>query len=180
MASGIIGITSFAVAALATAGTTLAAVAGPVGAIIGAVLCVASVVVDIISSLNPYRQIDRDISLIKELTTNSKKLLDFDQEKLHQFVPSHVNFKFSWVYEMNQGLALEYVRGRGSDYYVPVTFRLEVPPKKDEDEYLTVAENKIFDKSKYPSNYIWRPQGFFKLGYDFSANLWRMNSTVLR
>lgn len=167
LASGIVGITSFAVAALATAGTTLAAVAGPIGAIIGAVLCVASVIVDIISSLNPYRQIDRDISWIKELTENSKKLLDFDQEKLNQFVPKHVNFQFSWVYEMNQGLALEYVRGRVDEYYKSVTFRLERPPKKDESGYITIGENKELDKSKYPSNFFWNPQGIVKLGYDF-------------
>ena len=167
LASGIVGITSFAVAALATAGTTLAAVAGPVGAIIGAVLCVASVIIDVIASLNPYKQINRDIELIKELTTNSKKLLDFDQEKLNQFVPSHAKFKFSWVYEMNQGLALEYVRGRASEYYVPVKFRLELPPKKDEEGYIIVGENKEFDKSKYPKNFFWNPQGLVNLGYDF-------------
>lgn len=167
LASGIVGITSFAVAALATAGTTLAAVAGPVGAIIGAVLCVASVIIDVISSLNPYKQIDRDISLLEELTENSKKLLDFDKEKLNQFVPSHAKFKFSWVYEMNQGLALEYVRGRASEYYVPVKFRLERPPKKDEDGYITIGENKDFDKSKYPKNLFWNPRGVVKIGHDF-------------
>eukprot|EP00795_Rhopilema_esculentum_P015536 gene15536-6799_t len=147
MASGIVGLAGFAVAALATAGTTIAAVAGPVGAIVGAILGIASVLVEVIASLNPYKQIEQDIQLIRDLTTNSKKLLDVDKEKLKEMVPSQSNFTFSWIYEMNQGLALEYVKGRDEENYVPVKFRRELTPR-EVDGYLVVGKNKIFDKGR--------------------------------
>ena len=166
MASGMVGLASFAVAALATAGTTIAAVAGPVGAIVGAILGIASVLVEVIASLNPYKQIEQDIQLIRDLTTNSKKLLDVDKEKLKEMVPSQSNFTFSWIYEMNQGLALEYVKGRDEENYVPVKFRRELAPR-EVDGYLVVGKNKIFDKGRYPGNLFWNPQGLVNLGYDF-------------
>eukprot|EP00795_Rhopilema_esculentum_P015537 gene15537-6800_t len=166
MASGIVGLASFAVAALATAGTTIAAVAGPVGAIVGAILGIASVLVEVIASLNPYKQIEQDIQLIRDLTTNSKKLLYVDEEKLKEMVPSQSNFTFSWIYEMNQGLALEYVKGRDEENCVPVKFRRE-PAPREVDGYLVVGKNKIFDKGRYPGNLFWNPQGLVNLGYDF-------------
>ena len=166
IASGIVGLASFAVAALATAGTTIAAVAGPVGAIVGAILGIASVLVEVIASLNPYKQIEQDIQLIRDLTTNSKKLLDVDKEKLKEMVPSQSNFTFSWIYEMNQGLALEYVRGRSDDNYRPVTFRRETTPR-EVDGYLVVGKNKKFNKGRYPGNLFWNPKGLVDLGFDF-------------
>ena len=130
LASGLAGITGFAVAALANAGSTIAAVAGPIGAVVGAVLGIASIIVEIIASINPYKEINQHIDMIKKLTENSKKLLDADKENLNNLVPSRTDFIFSWVFEVNQGLLLEYVRGRWDEYYEPVKFRLEVPPKE--------------------------------------------------
>ena len=166
LASGLAGITGFAVAALATAGSTIAAVAGPIGAVVGAVLGIASIIVEIIASINPYNEINQHIDMIKTLTENSKKLLDADKENLNNLVPSRTDFIFSWVFEVNQGLLLEYVRGRWDEYYEPVKFRLKVPPK-EEGGYMTIGEMKYLDKGKYPDNVFWNPSGLVDLGYDF-------------
>ena len=166
LASGLAGITGFAVAALTAAASTIAAVAGPIGAVVEEVLGIASVIVEIIASINPYNEIDEHVDMIKALTENSKKLLDADKENLHKLVPSRKDFTFSWVYEVNQGLLLEYVRGRWDEYYEPVKFRLEVPPK-EEGGYMTVGKMKVLNKERYPSNVFWNPSGLVDLGYDF-------------
>ena len=54
VASGAVGVTSFVVGALATAGSVVATVAGPIGAIVGCVLSLASIIIDLINSANPY------------------------------------------------------------------------------------------------------------------------------
>ena len=166
LASGLAGLTAFAVAALATAGSTIAAVAGPIGAVIGAVLGIASIIVEIIAAHNPYNQIDQDIERIKQLTDNSKIMLDANIANLQKLVPSRGNFSFSWVYEVNEGLMLAYVRGRVSQSDVPVKFRLENPPRED-DGYMVVGENQVLDKGKYPNNVFWNPSGLVNIGYDF-------------
>ncbi len=166
LASGLAGLTGFAVAALATAGSTLAAVAGPIGAVIGAVLGIASIIVEIIAAHNPYTQIDADVKMLKQLADKSKELLDTDMQNLGKLLPTQANFEFSWVYGINQGHLIEYVRGRADEYYVPVKFRLDESGRKEGD-YMVVGEKKQFDKSKYPDNLFWNPQGIVDLGYDF-------------
>eukprot|EP00794_Sanderia_malayensis_P010816 gene10816-biopygen8644 len=167
LASGLAGLTGFAVAALATAGSTLAAVAGPVGAIIGAVLGIASIIVEIISSLNPYTQIDKDLSMLNELRKSSKKYLDADFDNLQKLVPSHANFSFSWVYELNQGHLLEVTgTGKNSLNRELVEFRLD-KTGKIENRYMVVGGKTKFDKSRYPDNLFWNPSGIVDLGYDF-------------
>ena len=146
LASGIAGITGFAVGALAAAGSTIAAVAGPIGAVIGAVLGLASILVEIFAAFNPYTKINQDIDLIKKLTDNSKKILDQNMKNLQKMVPSRGNFSFSWVFEANEGLMLEFVRGRADTDNVPLRDQLHVsalercpfrgnnahkPPKRD-------------------------------------------------
>jgi len=59
VASGAVEVTAFVVGALATTGSTLAAVAGPVGAIIGCLLSLASIIIDLIDSVNPYGTIKK-------------------------------------------------------------------------------------------------------------------------
>ncbi len=166
LASGLAGITGFAVAALATAGSTLAAVAGPVGAIIGAILGITAIIVEIIASLNPYIQIDKDIKMLNQLRDASKKYLDADAQNLQKLVPTQANVSFSWVYELNQGHLIDIVTGRAEEHQQPVVFRLD-KTGKTEGSYLIVGEKKQFDKSKYPKNLFWNPQGIIDLGYDF-------------
>eukprot|EP00794_Sanderia_malayensis_P010819 gene10819-biopygen8649 len=166
LASGLAGLTGFAVAALATAGTTLAAVAGPVGAIIGAILGIASIIVEIIATLNPYTKIDKDLSMLNELRDASKKYLDADFENLQKLIPSQANFSFSWVYELNQGHLIDLVTGRAREHQRPVEFRLDKTGKM-ENGYMVVGKKKQFDKRKYPNNFFWNPSGIVDLGYDF-------------
>ena len=67
-------MTAFVVGALATAGSTLAAVAGP-GAIIGCVLSLASIIIDLINSENPYGTIKNHLETIQKLKEGSLKYL---------------------------------------------------------------------------------------------------------
>ena len=167
LASGLAGLTAFAVWVLATAGSTLAVVVGPIGAVIAAVLGVSAIIVEIIVSLNPYTKIDQDINTIKKLSEESKKLLDANMENLQNLVTGRQkNFQFSWVYEVKESLMLEYIQGRAAENKIPVTFRLEIPPV-EEDGYMTIGENKVFDKDKYPNNFFWNPSGLEDIGYDF-------------
>ena len=167
IAAGVAGLAGFAVGALATAGSTLAAVAGPIGAIVGAVLSITSIIIEIIYS-NPYPKIEQDINMLQELTTKSKEQLDADISNLHQLIPRHVDFKFSWVFEMNQGLAIEGVPGRivekGND--VKFEFPRQNSPR-EEDGYIIIGKNRKFDKSKYDNSIFWNPRGVVTLGYDF-------------
>lgn len=112
LASGLAGITGFVVSALATTGSTLAAVAGPVGALVGAILGLAAIMVEIFTALNPYRQIESHVKMIRDLTDRSKKLLDRNIQDLPSLVPQRDHFEFSWVYEVNQGLMIENIQGR--------------------------------------------------------------------
>ena len=166
IASGVAGITGFVAGALATAGSTLAAVAGPVGAVIGALLGIASIIVEIVAAFNPYTRINKEIKLIKTLRDNSKKLLDADMKNLANLVSSRSNFTFSWVFEANQGLMVEYIHGRIKDWHNPLKFRLEIP-LKEEDGYMVVGKNRKFDKSRYAGNTFFNPSGLTNLGYDF-------------
>ena len=166
IASGVAGITGFVAGALATVGSTLAAVAGPVGAIVGALLGIASIIVEIVAAMNPYTRINKEIKMIKTLRDNSKKLLDADMKNLASLVTSRSNFTFSWVFEANQGLMVEYIHGRVRDWEDPLKFRLETPPK-EEGGYMVVGKNRNFDKGMYGGNLFFSPSGLTKLGYDF-------------
>ena len=166
LASGLAGVTGFVVAALATTGSTLAAVAGPVGALIGAILGLASIMVEIFTALNPYRQIEQDVRMIKDLTDRSKKMLERNIKDLPNLVPQRDHFEFSWVYQLNQGLLVENIQGRWTSLSQRVEFKLENPPK-EENGYLVVGPKRHLDKSKYPSNLFWNPQGLVDIGYDF-------------
>ena len=170
IASGVAGIVGFTVGALATAGSTLAAVAGPVGAVVGAILGIASILVEVAATayVNPYTAINKDIDLIKTLTTNSQKQLDINIENLNLLFSkqTRIDFEFSWVFQSNEGLMLEYVRGRGDEMDVPLKFRLKTPPK-EEDGYIVIGKNKDFDKDKYPKTSFVKPTGLIKIGYDF-------------
>ena len=167
IASGVAGITGFVAGALATAGSTLAAVAGPVGAVIGALLGIASIIVEIVASFNPYTRINKEIKMIKTLRDNSKKLLDVDMKNLANLVPNGSNFTFSWVFEANQGLMVEYIHGRIKDWRVPLKFRLETPRRKEEGGYIVVGKKRKFDKGRYAGNLFFSPSGLTNLGYDF-------------
>ena len=166
IASGVAGVTGFVAGALATVGSTLAAVAGPVGAVIGALLGIASIIVEIVAALNPYTQINKEIKLIKTLRDNSKKLLDADMKNLASLVSSRSNFTFSWVFEANQGLMVEYIHGRVRDWEDPLKFRLETPPK-EEGGYMVVGKDRKFDKGRYAGNLFFKPSGLVSLGYDY-------------
>lgn len=166
IASGVAGITGFVVGALATVGSTLAAVAGPVGAIIGALLGIASIIVEIVAAFNPYTRINKEIKFIKTLRDNSKKLLDADMKNLASLVSSRNNFTFSWVFEANQGLMVEYIHGRIKDWDDPLKFRLETPAR-EESGYIVVGKNRKFDKGRYGGNVFFKPGGLTNLGYDY-------------
>lgn len=167
IAAGVAGLAGFAVGALAAAGSTLAAVAGPIGAIVGAVLSITSIIIEIIYS-NPYPKIEQDINMLQQLTTKSKEQLDADIGNLHQLIPRNVDFKFSWVFEMNQGLVIEGVQGRAVERGIEAKFELpRQNPPREEDGYITIGKNRKFDKSKYDNSPFWNPRGVVTLGYDF-------------
>ena len=70
------------------------------------------------------------------------------------------------MFEANEGLMLEFVRGRADTDNVPLKFRLENPPKES-DGYMVVGQNQVLDKGKYPQNIFWKPSGLVNIGYDF-------------
>lgn len=166
LASGLAGITGFVVSALATTGSTLAAVAGPVGALVGAILGLAAIMVEIFTALNPYRQIESHVKMIRDLTDRSKKLLDRNIKDLPNLVPQRDHFEFSWVYEVNQGLMIENIQGRLQMWGHHVTFKPE-NPSKEKNGYLVIGPERHLDKSKYPGNFFWNPTGLENIGYDF-------------
>lgn len=166
LASGLAGITGFVVSALATTGSTLAAVAGPVGALVGAILGLAAIMVEIFTALNPYRQIESHVKMIRDLTDRSKKLLDRNIQDLPSLVPQRDHFEFSWVYEVNQGLMIENIQGRLKRWGHHVMFKPE-NPSKEENGYLVIGPKRKVDQSMYPGNLFWNPTGLVNIGYDF-------------
>lgn len=71
VASGAVRVTAFVLGALATSGTTVALVAGSVGAIIGYLLWLASITIDSINSVNPYGTIKQHLETIQKLEIGS-------------------------------------------------------------------------------------------------------------
>ena len=136
LASGLAGTTGFVVSAFATTGFTLAAVAGPVGALVGGILGLAAIMVEISTALKPYRQIESHS--IRDLTDRSKKLLDRNINDLPKLVPQRDHFEFSWVYEVNQGLMIENIQGRTQMWGHHVAFKPE-NPSKEENGYLVIG-----------------------------------------
>ena len=181
VASGAVGVTAFVVGALATAGSTLAAVAGPIGAIIGCVLSLASIIIDLINSENPYGTIKNHLETIQKLKEGSLKYLQNQVNITHQVTPVFkYNTGFDTIYEINQGNLIQGMRGEsvkhisGVDDDPNIIFDGKISPGR-ENGYLTKGKKRIFDKSKYPQNLFFRPQGLVPLGYDFYGNVTKPN-----
>ena len=117
VASGAVGVTAFVVGALATAGSTLAAVAGPIGAIIGCVLSLASIIIDLINSENPYGTIKNHLETIQKLKEGSLKYLQNQVNTTHQVTPVlKYNTGFDTIYEINQGNLIQGMRGESVEH----------------------------------------------------------------
>ena len=180
VASGAVGVTAFVVGALATAGSTLAAVAGPVGAIIGCLLSLASIIIDLINSVNPYGTIKNHLETIQKLKEGSLQYLENQVNITQQVTPVFKqNTGFDSIYEINQGNLILGMRADsvqnipGVDDDPNILFDAEISPG-EEDGYLTMGKNRIFDKSKY-GNIIFKPKGKVTLGYDFYGKLVKPN-----
>nr|BAJ78235.1 toxin [Actineria villosa] len=179
VASGTVGLVSFVVSALAIAGSTLAAVAGPIGAIIGCILGVAAIIIDLVNSVNPHTKIKHHLETIQALKEGSLQYLE-NHVNLTQAMTSSINrdVGFDTVYQVNQGNLITGVFGekgksvRGVDTDLFLDFKSKNFPGQ-ENGYLTMGQNRDFDKSKY-ANSVWRPSGSVKLGYDFYGK--RVNS----
>ena len=172
VASGAVGVTSFVVGALATAWSTLAAVAGPVGAIIGCLLSLASIIIDLINSVNPYGTIKNHLETIQKLKEGSLQYLQNQVDITNQVTPVfNYNTGFGTIYEINQGNLIQGMRSEsvqhisGVDDDPNIKFSSKKRPGHEND-YLTMGKNRIFDKSKY-GNIIFKPKGTVQLGYDF-------------
>ena len=172
VASGAVGVTAFVVGALATTGSTLAAVAGPVGAIIGCLLSLASIIIDFINSVNPYGTIKNHLETIQKLKEGSLQYLE-NQVDITQQITSvfKQNAGFDTIYEINQGNLIvglrdeQFLSVKGVDKDKNIIFNAKIRPGQ-EDGYLTMGKNRIFDNSKY-GNFFFRPTGKVSLGYDF-------------
>ena len=181
VASGAVGVTSFVVGALATAGSVVATVAGPVGAIVGCVLSLASIIIDLINSANPYGTIKDHLETIQKLKKGSLQYLQNQVNTTRQITPVFKqNTGFDTIYEINQGNLIEANRPglpslwSGVDRDPDVIFDARNSPG-NESGYLTMGKKRIFDKSKYPQNFFFRPQGLVPLGYDFYGNVTKPN-----
>ena len=172
VASGAVGLTAFVVGALATAGTALAAFAGPVGAIIGCLLSLASIVIDLINSQNPYGRIKDHIGIIQKLKEGSLEYLENQVNITKEVTPyfKH-NTGFNTIYEINQGNLIEGMRSsehqpiQGVDNEPNLIFSARSPAGR-ENGYITRGKKRTFDKSNY-ANIIYQPEGTVDLGYDF-------------
>ena len=183
--SGAVGVTSFVVGALATAGSVVATVAGPVGAIVGCVLSLASIIIDLINSANPYGTIKDHLETIQKLKKGSLQYLQNQVNITRQITPVFKqNTGFDTIYEINQGNLIEANRPglpslwSGVDRDPNVIFDARNSPG-NESGYLTMGKKRIFDKSKYPQNFFFRPQGLVPLGYDFYGNVTKPNGNGL-
>ena len=180
VASGAVGVTAFVVGALATAGSTLAAVAGPVGAIIGCLLSLAAIIVDLINSVNPYGTIKDHLETIQKLKEGSLLYLQNQVNITHQVTPAFKqNTGFDTIYEINQGNLIQGMRTEsvqhisGVDDDPNIMFKATISPGQ-ENGYLTMGKNRMFDKSEY-GNIIFRPKGIVPIGYDFYGNITKPN-----
>ena len=178
VASGAVGVTAFVVGALATAGSTLAAVAGPVGAIIGCVLSLASIIIDLINSANPYGTIKNHLETIQKLKEGSLQYLQNQVNITQQVTPIfNGNTGFDTIYEVNQGNLIVSMRGDtiwGFENISDPEFFASKRPGK-ENGYLTMGIKRLFDKSNYGSNFFFHPEGIVPLGYDFYGNVTNPN-----
>lgn len=172
VASGAIGVVSFVAGALATAGSALATFAGPVGAIIGCLLGLASIIIDLINSANPHGTIKDHLETIQKLKEGSLQYLDNDINLTESITKSfNRDIGFDTVYQANQGNLVMAMRTdayktiRGADQDTNVAFDVKNTPGED-GGYLTNGKNRVFDQSRY-ANVIWHPEGTVPLGYDF-------------
>ena len=109
------------------------------GAIIGAVLGIASIFVEWIAGSNPYGKIEADLNYLSQLATKSKDQLELNVKNVESLVPSRENAEFSWVFELNQGLALPQIKGLVKRYR-QVTFDLTKQQPTQHDGYWVMGK----------------------------------------
>ena len=149
MLTGIVGISTF-IYSVATGST----IAGPLGAIVGALLGLVATLIDVFSS-NPSSNIDATIKNLRTLTQYSKDELDDTRNFL---LPLG---KFGTIYESNAANMIE-VLGMPP---APLSFK-PFTGSATSGEYLGAGKFRMVDLSKF-SNAYWTVSGTEPIGYDF-------------
>ena len=121
---------------------------------IGCVLSLASIIIDLINSENPYGTIKNHLETIQKLKEGSLKYLQNQVNITHQVTPVFkYNTGFDTIYEINQGNLIQGMRGEsvehisGVDDDPNIIFDGKISPGR-ENGYLTKGKKRIFDKSK--------------------------------
>lgn len=149
MLTGIVGISTF-IYSVATGST----IAGPLGAIVGALLGLVATLIDVFSS-NPSSNIDATIKNLRTLTQASKDELSDTRNFL---LPLG---KFGTIYESNAANMIE-VLGMPP---APLSFKPSSGGATS-DGYLGAGKFRMVDLSQF-SNAYWTVSGTEPIGYDF-------------
>lgn len=149
MLTGIVGISTF-IYSVATGST----IAGPLGAIVGALLGLVATLIDVFSS-NPSSNIDATIKNLRTLTQASKDELTDTRNFL---LPLG---KFGTIYESNAANMIE-VLGMPP---APLSFKPSSGGATS-DGYLGAGKFRMVDLSQF-SNAYWTVSGTEPIGYDF-------------
>ena len=149
MLTGMVGISAFLHSV--SAGSTIA---GPLGAIVGALLGLVATLIDI-SSSNPSSNVDTTIKNLRTLTQASKKELNDTRNFL---LPLG---KFGTIYESNAANMIE-VLGMPP---APLSFK-PFSGGATSGKYLGAGKFRTVDLSKF-SNAYWTMSGTEPIGYDF-------------
>ena len=159
MLTGIVGVTTF-IYSVATGST----IAGPLGAVVGALLGLVATLIDVFSS-HPSSNIDATIRDLRTLRRVSKDELDNTSNILLS-----LGKKFGTIYESNAANMIE-VLGMPT---APLSFK-PFSGGTTSGGHLGAGKFRMLDRSKF-SNPYWTVSGTEPIGYDFYGKRGDKNS----